>query len=326
MTINKDSYATLVLCSDLALREDDVKSYTTVQWFNLAQKLLNAKLTPEALFDIDKVKNVLRLDETETERISRLLDRAGKFGVAISNLNEKGIYTLTKSDSDYPEKLKSKLKKYAPPVLFYSGNIAIIKNKGVAIVGSRNIEEDAMLFTQKLARCCADAGVNIVSGGARGVDSVAEQTSNNADGTSLIFVADSLEKKIRTKETRHAIMRNETLVLSAQRPDMPFKMYTAMDRNKYIYAMADFVVAVSSDYNKGGTWSGAVENLKNGWTPLFVRNGEGVPKGNMHLIKDYKAFPITAEAFDCQDIFQWFDSASKKIEKSTDDGEQLSLF
>ena len=36
--------------------------------------------------------------------------------------------------------------------------------------------------------------------------------------------------------------------------------------------------------------------------------------------------PITAEAFDCQDIFQWFDSASKKIEKSTDDGEQLSLF
>lgn len=74
MTINKDSYATLLLCSDLALREDDVKSYTTVQWFNLAQKLLNAKLTPEALFDIDKVKNVLRLDETETERISRLLD------------------------------------------------------------------------------------------------------------------------------------------------------------------------------------------------------------------------------------------------------------
>ena len=128
MTINKDSYATLLLCSDLALREDDVKSYTTVQWFNLAQKLLNAKLTPEALFDIDKVKNVLRLDETETERISRLLDRAGKFGVAISNLNEKGIYTLTKSDSDYPEKLKSKLKKYAPPVLFYSGNIEIKKN------------------------------------------------------------------------------------------------------------------------------------------------------------------------------------------------------
>ena len=304
MTINKNSYATLLLCSNLALREDDVKAYTTVQWSNLAQKLLNANLTPEALFDIDKVKNVLYLDEAEAERINKLLDRAGKFGVALSNLNEKGIYTLTKSDSEYPERLRNKLKKYAPPVLYYSGNTSIMKNKGVAIVGSRNIEEDAMIFTQRLSRCCADAGVNIVSGGARGVDSIAERTSNDLDGTSLIFVADSLEKKIRTQETRLAIMRNETLVLSAQRPDMTFKTYTAMDRNKYIYAMADFVVAVSSDLKKGGTWSGAVENLKNKWTPLFVRGGEGVPKGNLHLINDYNAFLITEEAFASQNIFQ----------------------
>jgi predicted Rossmann fold nucleotide-binding protein DprA/Smf involved in DNA uptake len=42
---------------------------------------------------------------------------------------------------------------------------------------------------------------------------------------------------------------------------------------------------VSSDYNKGGTWNGATENLKNGWVPLYVRNGSNVPQGNRELIK-----------------------------------------
>ena len=30
----------------------------------------------------------------------------------------------------------------------------------------------------------------------------------------------------------------------------------------------DFSVAVASDFNKGGTWNGAIENIKNSWVPL----------------------------------------------------------
>ena len=39
----------------------------------------------------------------------------------------------------------------------------------------------------------------------------------------------------------------------------------AMMRNRYIYAQSSGTVVVRSDLNKGGTWTGASENLKNNW-------------------------------------------------------------
>jgi len=42
---------------------------------------------------------------------------------------------------------------------------------------------------------------------------------------------------------------------------------------------------VSSDYQKGGTWSGAVEALQADWYPVFVRSDANVATGNKQLIK-----------------------------------------
>jgi DNA processing protein len=58
-----------------------------------------------------------------------------------------------------------------------------------------------------------------------------------------------------------------------------------MGRNKIIYGLADFAIIVSSDYQKGGTWAGAIEALKAGWCPVFVRSGSGMPQGNRELVK-----------------------------------------
>jgi predicted Rossmann fold nucleotide-binding protein DprA/Smf involved in DNA uptake len=57
-----------------------------------------------------------------------------------------------------------------------------------------------------------------------------------------------------------------------------------MARNRYIYALADYALVVQSDLNKGGTWTGAAENLRAGWIPLFVRNDTEAP-GNQALIR-----------------------------------------
>jgi predicted Rossmann fold nucleotide-binding protein DprA/Smf involved in DNA uptake len=58
-----------------------------------------------------------------------------------------------------------------------------------------------------------------------------------------------------------------------------------MGRNKLIYGLTDFAVVVSSDFQSGGTWAGAVEALKAGWCPVFARDGAAVPQGNKELIK-----------------------------------------
>ena len=47
-----------------------------------------------------------------------------------------------------------------------------------------------------------------------------------------------------------------------------------MGRNKLIYAHGDWAVVVAAEAETGGTWAGAVECLRSGWTPVFVRSGD----------------------------------------------------
>lgn len=333
MNISNDSYAILLLCSNLGLniKESDVRPYTTVQWSALAEKLFQNNMTPGALFDIstEDLKETLFLAESEIERIEKLLSRAGQLAVELSELNGKGIFIMTRCDEEYPDRLKKRLNRLAPPVLYYAGNLALLSNPGVAIVGSRNIDEAGLSFTEKLSERCTNNGLNIVSGGARGVDTVAEKTANKSDGTTVIFVADSLEKKIRKKETREAIMKKQSIVLSSTRPDIPFRVDTAMERNKYIYALSDFVVIISSDYEKGGTWAGAKENLKHGWVPMFIRQEEEIPEGNVQLLKEKNVYPISREVLDDEkiDILKWAMSHERQEKmKENIQAEQLSLF
>jgi len=69
-------------------------------------------------------------------------------------------------------------------------------------------------------------------------------------------------------------------------PAAGFNVGNAMQRNKIIYALADAALVVNSDFNKGGTWTGAVEQLdKYHFCPIFVRTGDGTGKGNEALLR-----------------------------------------
>jgi len=318
------------MCSDLAIKNrDDIKPLTVAQWSKLAARLLENELTPSSLFDVSSKDIKLRLNLTEDEvvRFEKLLSRSGQFGIELSSLNGKGIFTLSRADKEYPAVLKNKLKKLAPPILYYAGNLALLSNKGVAIVGSRDIDNAGLMFTELLSRRCTNDGLNIVSGGARGVDSIAENVANNSDGTTVIVVSDSMEKKIRRKETREAIMRKQSIILSPYRPDMPFQAYAAMERNKYVYALSNFVVVIASDFKKGGTWAGATENLKHGWVPLFVRKADDMPDGNIKLLNMDNVSPITEDILNNDDvnIYDWFTQQANKPTNYTS-YKQLSLF
>ena len=58
----------------------------------------------------------------------------------------------------------------------------------------------------------------------------------------------------------------------------------AMERNKFIYALSVGTAVMRSDLNKGGTWSGATEALKHGWSYVYAWDNENYP-GNKKLIE-----------------------------------------
>ena len=89
-------------------------------------------------------------------------------------------------------------------------------------------------------------------------------------------LADSLERAALNREHRNFLMEGQLVLVSAYDPAAGFNVGNAMQRNKQIYALADAALVVSSDYEKGGTWAGAVEQLeKLRLVPVYVRaNGE----------------------------------------------------
>ncbi len=282
-----NALAIILLCSYLNSKVETIKPYTAIQWGKLADRILASKLNePADLMNLSKeeLKMILKISDEESERINQLLSRGVNLALKLENLESKGIKVLTRSDKKYPTRLKKRLGKHTPPLLYYAGDLSLLNIKSVAIVGSRNIGDEGQKIAQDLANSCTKDKLAIVSGGAKGIDIISEQTALNSGGVVVSFIADSLERKIKNKEIRNDIMSGKKLLLSSQNPDLGFSPGYAMNRNKYIYALSSGAFVISADYNKGGTWAGASENMKNKWVPTFVYDNN-INDGNKELIK-----------------------------------------
>lgn len=224
----------------------------------------------------------------------RLLRRGVALAFAVEKWINKGIWIICRSDSGYPSLLRNRLNKYAPPILFGVGKQFLIDQGGLAIVGSRNIDSEGEIYTKELGQFCAKNGIQVISGGAKGVDRLAMQSVLDAGGSAIGVLAENLMKASVSVKYRQAIKKQRLLLVSPYNPESSFNVGNAMGRNKYIYALADYGLVISTDYQKGGTWSGAVEELRREkHIPLFVR-GEGIiSKGNKELLKKGAiAFPV----------------------------------
>ena len=107
-----------------------------------------------------------------------------------------------------------------------------------------------------------------------------------AGGAVAGVMADSLERAALARDNRESLMDGKLVLICPYDPAAGFNVGQAMQRNKLIYALADAALVVNSDFEKGGTWTGAVEQLDRlHFVPLFVRNGVAMPKGNSALLR-----------------------------------------
>lgn len=220
------------------------------------------------------------------ERVAALLARGGPMALAVEGWTSKGLWILGLHDEHYPARLKQKLGASAPPILYGVGERQLLNAGGLAIVGSRDTDEETMEKTARIARSCAEQGIQVVSGGARGIDQQAMAACLDSGGTTLGVLADSLLKAAFGQTSRSAIQDGRLTLLSPYDPGAGFNVGNAMGRNKYIYALADYAVVIQSSHGKGGTWAGAKEALsRDTGTPVFVWMHETAPEGNRRLVR-----------------------------------------
>jgi predicted Rossmann fold nucleotide-binding protein DprA/Smf involved in DNA uptake len=290
--LSEDGQVLLALCSTFGLPDnaeaEGLAPLKLAEWNQFAKKLAASPLQRPAALQgrsAEELARELAVAPDEAARVARLLDRAGRLALELENLFSRGMWAVTRVDERYPPKLRDTLKHQAPTVLFGAGDSHLLQHPGVAVIGSRNIDEAGAAFAKEVGRKAVAGGLAVVSGGARGTDRIAMDGALEAGGVTLGALADSLEATVRKTDVRQLLLDGQLALITAYAPTAGFSVGAAMGRNKVIYGLADFAVVVSSDFQTGGTWAGAVEALKAGWCPVFVRDGENVPKGNKELLK-----------------------------------------
>lgn len=292
MTPSPDSLALLLLCSQLGLDADSVKALTLREWNPLARKLQAVSLRPANLLTISlrDIQSKLSLSVDEVTRIEELLSRTDDLSLELERLARLGIHPLTRADSDYPQRYRQRLKDSAPPVLFYAGEKALLGQPGIAVVGSRHLDEAGQECARFVGNACGISGQVLYSGGAKGVDTLSMESALEARGSAVGVLADSLEKNVRSRET--ALRSGDLCLVTPYSPNAGFSVGAAMGRNRLIYCLADYALVVASDAETGGTWAGAIETIKNGWIPVFVLEHDQMPDGNKLLLqKGALSFP-----------------------------------
>ena len=282
--------ATLLLTAPLKVgtKEESDEILTGAEYRRLTKTLMDLGREPaDFLGDTSEELIGACASFLDEERLRRLIGRGFLLGQAVDRWHSRGIWVVGRGDPEYPARLRDRLKSAAPPVLYGCGERSILGEPALAVVGSRDPDEAVLDQTRAVGKVAAEAGVLLVSGGARGVDDAGKHGALEAGGKVVCVLSDSLERRALQRDNRSYLKDGRLLLLSPYDPLAGFNAGHAMQRNKYIYALSDAGLVMNSDYNRGGTWTGAVEQLeKLKLVPVYVRANGSEPGTALHeLIK-----------------------------------------
>ena len=185
-----------------------------------------------------------------------LLDRACR---EIDRLEKTGFSVLTIQDEHYPECLRET---FDPPlVLYYAGKISTLSKPAISIVGARKPTPYGRAVAERLAHDLSAKGLVVVSGMARGIDSVAHWGA--LKGGETIAVLGSGLQRIYPKENEPLfgnIIENG-LVLSEYAMKAPPLKYHFPNRNRIISGLSLGVVVVEGTKRSGSIMSYVLRSL-----------------------------------------------------------------
>lgn len=249
----------LLLTSTLG--DPDRKPLTVAQFRTLAKRVQTEErevsardLTAEDLLG-------LGYDASMAERIFSLVSGSSQLREYLHRAQKCDCCPITRLNPLYPLPVRRRLGLDSPGVLWAKGDVTLLNRPAVAVIGSRDLQEENRKFAEEAGREIVKQGYILVSGNAKGADRTAQESCLEAGGSVISVVADSLQKQP---------LRERTLYLSLDDFDQAFSAQRALHRNHVIHTMAELTIAAQCTLGKGGTWEGILANLKNGWNPVCI--------------------------------------------------------
>lgn len=245
-------------------------------------------------FDTGSARRVARMKSVA--RPSQLFRDYSHADAVIEAMEQNGIRAIGYNSDEYPDHLRSLLAD--PPVVLYCrGDASLLadESRNIAVVGTRTITRYGKDVTTQFVRAFAYEGLCVVSGGARGVDSLAHRTALECGGKTIAVLGCGVDIAYppENKELLNEIAQNG-LVVSEYPPGTPPNQFRFPERNRLIAAFSSGVLVTEAGLKSGSliTADLAIEQGKE----LYVVPGSVFSKqseGCNAKIKECQAAAVT---------------------------------
>lgn len=203
------------------------------------------------------------------ERARLLLSRSADVYACLNAYRSQGYEALLPGDALWPDRLR-RLGANMPQFLFVLGRHELLSRRAAAVAGSREISKPAQEAARKIGAQLARERIAMVSGGARGVDSLAQKALLDEGGELLLVPALPVKQLLQKPELASALAQGRLLLVCDALPDSPFSAPKALARNHTIYALGEAAIVAAAREGVGGSWRGAQDCLRGGYSPVFV--------------------------------------------------------
>jgi len=200
------------------------------------------------LEDLSRVNLTERL-KNDPGLVEQAVSLLGQARAARTRAERAAIHVIAWNDRNFPTSLATLTD--LPPALWFQGELATAQAPAIAIVGSRAASAVAIETASRLAADVAAAGITVVSGLARGVDSVAHRAALRT-GRTIAVLGSGLDC---VYPAEHAPLAKEIartgLVLSEFPPGAPPLPHHFPMRNRLISGLAQGVVVIEASEKSG---------------------------------------------------------------------------
>ena len=161
------------------------------------------------------------------------------------------IYEINETDELYPKKLLQI--KDRPNKIYVVGNIELLNNKSIAIVGSRISTTYGEYYAAKFAKEISKKGITIISGLAKGIDGIAHQNSKQEKGKTIAVLGCGFNHVYpkENEELFNEIIEDGGCIVSQYSPDTDINLKEVPFRNRIISALSEGVLIVEARHRSG---------------------------------------------------------------------------
>ncbi|OON96365.1 MAG: hypothetical protein ATN31_09760 [Candidatus Epulonipiscioides saccharophilum] len=281
--MNNDELLLVLLTGCFKISNSRIKPLTLNELSDFMSRIKLKKISAESIINKNGLKR-LGLTPQTYERLRMLIDKDRKAKIIgeLKILEKNGIKIITKINKKYPKLLNEKLNDSAPPLFYYCGNIDLVNEPGIAMVGLSRTTLKTIDDAIDIAQSMVKQNYIIYSTGSKGADLAATDAAYYAGGSYVVIISNMFEIQEITPALRERLASGRVLFISTVNPMI--KNFSLESKNaKYLHAISQAVIVANSDMNDKGPWSGVTENIKNKWTPILVMDSSNT--GNQALMK-----------------------------------------